>query len=237
MARYLVDEYQDKQDRDMAAEISNWLRLTPRDIPHQQNLCDCGVFMVKFADFAVRVHLVIALYPRFCMYRITAAPPYSCILGEPRVHNARPRNFDKPSRITVMSGVTKYGLMCLMFMCRAGTQASGLRRRIYHTFAVAWSLRYAQINRRVDFATCCENTFRERTYIVQIVVTWLTRNDQCVVSFCYWIFTGTCWYALTDFGWEVVKTLVSGWDYTRSSHNSGFAQRFCVSVFSGRTCV
>ena len=68
MATYLVDEYKDKRGQDKAAKISKWNRLHPPEIPQQQNDYDCGVFMVKYADCAVSLHLVIKLFSCFCMY-------------------------------------------------------------------------------------------------------------------------------------------------------------------------
>lgn len=58
MASFLIDEYNDKQQRDMAKEVSKWSRIIHTGIPHQQNYSDCGVFMVKYADNLVRRYLI-----------------------------------------------------------------------------------------------------------------------------------------------------------------------------------
>ena len=50
---YIEDEYLDK--RQQKVDASAWTTHVPRHIPHQLNCSDCGVFMVTFADFEVRV--------------------------------------------------------------------------------------------------------------------------------------------------------------------------------------
>ena len=50
--QYICDEAQEKLGETWAT--SDWTVCAPRDIPKQLNGCDCGVFMVKFADWLVR---------------------------------------------------------------------------------------------------------------------------------------------------------------------------------------
>ena len=52
LARYIADESQHK--REMALDAAEWPRSAPTNIPEQKNGCDCGVFMVKYADWLVR---------------------------------------------------------------------------------------------------------------------------------------------------------------------------------------
>ena len=52
LLRYVADEAKGKQDKTL--DVSDWKQLAPSDIPEQKNGCDCGVFMVKFADWLVR---------------------------------------------------------------------------------------------------------------------------------------------------------------------------------------
>ena len=52
LLRYAADEAKGKLDKTL--DISEWKQLAPDDIPEQKNGCDCGVFMVKFADWLVR---------------------------------------------------------------------------------------------------------------------------------------------------------------------------------------
>jgi len=52
LARYITDEYQDK--RQEAVDGSTWVTENPRNIPHQDNCSDCGVFMVTFAEYSSR---------------------------------------------------------------------------------------------------------------------------------------------------------------------------------------
>jgi hypothetical protein len=52
LARYISDEAQHK--RSTALDVSDWQRSAPSDIPEQMNGCDCGVFMLKYADWLVR---------------------------------------------------------------------------------------------------------------------------------------------------------------------------------------
>ena len=51
LQRYIVDEMQHK--REAVLDDADWQRIAPSDIPEQKNGCDCGVFMVKYADFLV----------------------------------------------------------------------------------------------------------------------------------------------------------------------------------------
>ena len=50
--RYAADEAKGKQEKTL--DVSDWKQLAPTEIPEQKNGCDCGVFMVKFADWLVR---------------------------------------------------------------------------------------------------------------------------------------------------------------------------------------
>mmetsp|Transcript_3229 Transcript_3229/g.6327 ORF Transcript_3229/g.6327 Transcript_3229/m.6327 type:complete len:680 (-) Transcript_3229:379-2418(-) len=52
LARYIADEYQDKRSQDV--DVSGWRYVNHDKIPLQQNCCDCGVFMVAFAEFVSR---------------------------------------------------------------------------------------------------------------------------------------------------------------------------------------
>ena len=49
LKRWVRDEYKNKREEDVDA--SDWTVETPKDIPRQMNGCDCGVFMLKYADF------------------------------------------------------------------------------------------------------------------------------------------------------------------------------------------
>ncbi|XP_065863656.1 ubiquitin-like-specific protease ESD4 [Euphorbia lathyris] len=52
LAKYFVDEVKDKCKKDI--DVSNWEREFLVDLPTQQNGFDCGVFMIKYADFYSR---------------------------------------------------------------------------------------------------------------------------------------------------------------------------------------
>jgi sentrin-specific protease 1 len=52
LAKYIADEAKDKNNRILDA--SDWERVFPKDIPEQLNGCDCGMFMLKYADFHSR---------------------------------------------------------------------------------------------------------------------------------------------------------------------------------------
>ncbi|KAK2358282.1 Ulp1 peptidase [Trifolium repens] len=52
LARYFVDEVKDKTGEDI--DISSWEKEFVEDLPGQKNGYDCGVFMVKYADFYSR---------------------------------------------------------------------------------------------------------------------------------------------------------------------------------------
>ena len=52
LARWLKDEYKDKRGEDV--DLDHWPRRFPKDIPQQHNGCDCGMFAILFADYAVR---------------------------------------------------------------------------------------------------------------------------------------------------------------------------------------
>jgi hypothetical protein len=50
--RYVCDEAQNKLGETW--KTSEWTVSEPKDIPKQLNGCDCGVFMLKYADWVVR---------------------------------------------------------------------------------------------------------------------------------------------------------------------------------------
>ncbi|KAI5069130.1 hypothetical protein GOP47_0015431 [Adiantum capillus-veneris] len=52
LARYIRDEAKDKGAE--VVDISSWELDCPKDIPEQMNGCDCGMFMIKYADFLSR---------------------------------------------------------------------------------------------------------------------------------------------------------------------------------------
>eukprot|EP00898_Chlorokybus_atmophyticus_P007634 jgi/Chlat1/7872/Chrsp66S09177 len=52
LARYITEEVAHKDDAKL--DTSDWPRVFPKDIPEQRNSCDCGVFMVKYADYQSR---------------------------------------------------------------------------------------------------------------------------------------------------------------------------------------
>lgn len=52
LARYVMDEFQDK--RKETVDTSSWAKASPKDIPHQHNYSDCGVFMATFANYVSR---------------------------------------------------------------------------------------------------------------------------------------------------------------------------------------
>ena len=52
MRSYLEAESMDK--RKIGFDTSNWDMIIPKDIPEQQNGCDCGVFMSKYAEYKSR---------------------------------------------------------------------------------------------------------------------------------------------------------------------------------------
>ncbi|GAB4818844.1 hypothetical protein N2152v2_005890 [Parachlorella kessleri] len=52
LAQYVADEYKSK--RNQTVDTSTWDRVFPKNIPQQQNGCDCGVFTLLFADYAGR---------------------------------------------------------------------------------------------------------------------------------------------------------------------------------------
>ncbi|KAI5415744.1 ubiquitin-like-specific protease ESD4 [Lathyrus oleraceus] len=52
LARYFVDEVKDKTGEDI--DISYWEKEFVEELPEQKNGSDCGVFMVKYADFYSR---------------------------------------------------------------------------------------------------------------------------------------------------------------------------------------
>ncbi|KAA8548936.1 hypothetical protein F0562_000620 [Nyssa sinensis] len=52
LARYFVDEVKDKSGEDI--DVSSWEQEYVEDLPEQENGFDCGVFMIKYADFYSR---------------------------------------------------------------------------------------------------------------------------------------------------------------------------------------
>ncbi|XP_009612677.1 ubiquitin-like-specific protease ESD4 isoform X1 [Nicotiana tabacum] len=52
LARYFVDEVKDKSGKDI--DVSSWKQEFVEDLPEQKNGFDCGVFMIKNADFYSR---------------------------------------------------------------------------------------------------------------------------------------------------------------------------------------
>ena len=49
LLRWVRDEWKNKKDADVDTE--SWSVEIPKDIPRQMNGCDCGVFMLKYADY------------------------------------------------------------------------------------------------------------------------------------------------------------------------------------------
>ena len=64
LLRYIADEASNKLN--VTLDVSGWKQLAPTDIPEQKNGCDCGVFMVKFADWLVRTQRVLRLARAVC---------------------------------------------------------------------------------------------------------------------------------------------------------------------------
>ncbi|THG03957.1 hypothetical protein TEA_027627 [Camellia sinensis var. sinensis] len=52
LARYFVDEVKDKSGEDI--DLSSWKQEFVEDLPEQENGWDCGMFMIKYADFYSR---------------------------------------------------------------------------------------------------------------------------------------------------------------------------------------
>ncbi|XP_077240707.1 ubiquitin-like-specific protease ESD4 [Tasmannia lanceolata] len=52
LARYFVDEVKDKNGKDV--NVSSWKQEFVHDLPEQLNGYDCGMFMIKYADFYSR---------------------------------------------------------------------------------------------------------------------------------------------------------------------------------------
>lgn len=50
LAQYIKDEYKNKRNEDRS-DVLSWPRLFPKNVPQQQNGCDCGVFTILFADY------------------------------------------------------------------------------------------------------------------------------------------------------------------------------------------
>ncbi|KAK4800782.1 hypothetical protein SAY86_021269 [Trapa natans] len=51
-AKYFVDEVKDKNGKDI--DVRSWKLEYVDDLPEQENSYDCGVFMIKYADFYSR---------------------------------------------------------------------------------------------------------------------------------------------------------------------------------------
>ncbi|CAK9145578.1 unnamed protein product [Ilex paraguariensis] len=52
LAKYFVDEVKDKGGNDI--DVSSWKQEFVKDLPEQKNGFDCGMFMIKYADFYSR---------------------------------------------------------------------------------------------------------------------------------------------------------------------------------------
>ncbi|KAH7513368.1 hypothetical protein FEM48_Zijuj12G0192700 [Ziziphus jujuba var. spinosa] len=52
LARYYVDEVKEKSGKDI--NVSSWKQEYVEDLPEQENGFDCGMFMIKYADFYSR---------------------------------------------------------------------------------------------------------------------------------------------------------------------------------------
>ncbi|XP_023549234.1 ubiquitin-like-specific protease ESD4 [Cucurbita pepo subsp. pepo] len=52
LARYFVDEVKNKSGKDI--DVSSWAQEFVEDLPEQENGFDCGMFMIKYADFYSR---------------------------------------------------------------------------------------------------------------------------------------------------------------------------------------
>lgn len=52
LAKYIVDEVKDKNGEDI--DVTSWKQEYVKDLPKQKNGFDCGVFMIKYADFYSR---------------------------------------------------------------------------------------------------------------------------------------------------------------------------------------
>lgn len=52
LARYFVDEVKDKSGKDI--DVRSWKQENVEDLPEQKNGSDCGMFMIKYADFYSR---------------------------------------------------------------------------------------------------------------------------------------------------------------------------------------
>lgn len=52
LARYFIDEVKDKNGKDI--DVSSWKLEFVEDLPEQENGFDCGMFMLKYADFYSR---------------------------------------------------------------------------------------------------------------------------------------------------------------------------------------
>lgn len=54
LARYIVDEVKDKDKSREYIDFNSWEQEHVEDIPEQMNSSDCGMFMIKYADFYSR---------------------------------------------------------------------------------------------------------------------------------------------------------------------------------------
>ncbi|XP_009785316.1 ubiquitin-like-specific protease ESD4 isoform X3 [Nicotiana tabacum] len=52
LTRYFIDEVKDKNGKDI--DVSSWKQEFVEDLPEQENWFDCGMFMIKYADFYSR---------------------------------------------------------------------------------------------------------------------------------------------------------------------------------------
>jgi Ulp1 family protease len=54
LLRYVQDEHLDKKKTPL--DVSDWKKDTPKGIPQQKNMSDCGVFACTFAERLSREH-------------------------------------------------------------------------------------------------------------------------------------------------------------------------------------
>lgn len=52
LLRWVADEMKNKKEEEV--NLSEWSVEFPKDVPKQMNGCDCGVFMLKYADYIAK---------------------------------------------------------------------------------------------------------------------------------------------------------------------------------------